>query len=156
MSEIDAPNGEIAAVCHRCGTEKANAFDPCGGCGFMPSGEGRALAWLFSAPHLNEAQLSEAARRIRAGERPDPSRAQLLLAREALGPSFATNTPLARRELVGLVLANVLLTPLVGFAVWFGLRLERPKAAAQAFSVTLPLSFVLAGVWGAVVLGRLF
>lgn len=124
----------------------------------MPSGEAAALAWLFSAHHLNEAQRAEAARRIREGERPEPSRAQWAQAQHALGAALpdSANPPLTRRALAALVVANVLLTPLLGYALWFGLHHHRPLASAQAFRVTLPVTVALAGAWGAVVLGRMF
>jgi hypothetical protein len=54
-----------------------------------------------------------------------------------------------------LILANALLTPLVGYAVWFGLRQQRPAMARQALWWTFPVSAALGLVWLAVVVGAL-
>ncbi len=135
--------GEVPSACHRCGGRKRGPLVPCKECGFVPNGDDRAVAWLFSLHHLTEAELDEAAARVRAGERPDPSRALRDGARRAMGaaaPADGAAAPLSRGRLLGLTLLNVLVTPLAGFAVWWGLRDERPVAARQALRVTAPVA----------------
>lgn len=145
------------AVCHRCGGEKSGPFVPCKACGYTPQGESRNVAWLFSVHHLDATELTEAADRIREGEQPDVSRALHEHARQSMGavplPDGAL-TPLPARSIVALSAANVLLTPLAGFAVWFGLRHDRPTAARQALMVTLPISVAITLLWLGVMLGR--
>ncbi len=139
-----------AAVCHRCGSPKLGPFVPCKACGFVPVKEARAVAWLFSAHHLNSEELSEAARRIREGDAPDPSRALRSFAQREMGAVANDNVDLplfSTRSIVGLVAANLLLTPLVGVAYWFGLRERKPLAARQAARWTLFSMGVLAIVW---------
>lgn len=161
MSEQDAPprpaeaappaSAPGAAICHRCGGGKRGPYVPCKACGFVPAGPERQVAWLFSEHHLAPDELAEAARRLQAGERPDPSRSLLERARVQMGAGPLTDDarrPLRSTQLVALGLANVLLTPFVGLAVWWGLREERPVAAAQALRSTVPVALGLAVVWG--------
>ena len=146
----------VPAVCHRCGGAKKAPLVPCKECGFTPTGPERALAWLFSEHHLDAGELEEAARRVRTGERPDPSRALQADARAAMGAAPLTDRgarPLPPRTLLLVGLGNLLLTPLAGYAIWFGLREPRPVAARQALSVTIPVSTALALAWLAMVLG---
>jgi hypothetical protein len=114
---------------------------------------------LFSAHHLSPDELAEAARRVRQGEAPDPSRALRQEARVAMGAQPPTDTarePLPLGHLLLLGLANVVLTPLVGYATWFGFRDERPIAARQALAVTVPTTVGLAVVWVAIVMRGVF
>ena len=130
---------------------------PCKGCGFTPTSEERALAWLFSGHHLDADELEEAARRVRTGERPDPSRALQAEARASMGAAPLADRaarPLPPRTLLLVGLGNLLMTPLAGYAVWFGLRESRPVAARQTLSITLPVSAALALAWLAMVLGQ--
>lgn len=149
------PSLKASAVCHRCGGLKGGPLVPCKACGFTPIGADRPVAWLFSGHHLSEEELAFAASRVRRGDRPDPSRALQEQAREAMGAqptalSQAARAPLATQRLLLLTLANLLLTPLVGLAVWFGLRDERPAAARQALLFTMPVALAMSVLWVAV------
>ena len=149
----------VPAVCHRCGGSKKAPLVPCKSCGFTPTGSERPLAWLFSEHHLEPDELEEAADRIRAGERPDPSRALQAQARAGMGAAPLTETrgvPLPPGSLLLLGIGNLLLTPLAGYAVWFGLREERPVAARQALAVTIPVSAALALAWVTLVVSQQF
>lgn len=140
----------IAAVCHRCGGDKKGPLVPCKSCGFTPTGDERPVAWLFSGHHLDADELIEAAQRVRAGDRPEPSKALREQARVGMGAAPLTDAakePLGTGSLLLLGLGNLLLTPLAGYAVWFGLREERPRAARQALTVTLPISAALGIAW---------
>lgn len=140
----------IAAVCHRCGGSKKGPLVPCKSCGFTPTGEDRPVAWLFSAHHLDAEELADAAKRVRSGEQPEPSRSLREQARHAMGAAPLTDaakTPFGAGWLLLLGIGNLMLTPLVGYAVWFGLREERPRAARQALALTLPISAALGIAW---------
>ncbi len=156
MSSIP-PDRAVRALCHRCGAEKGGPLVPCKGCGFTPTGEERPIAWLFSAHHLTGEELDHAAARVKAGERPEPGRALRDDARRAMGAAPLTDAakaPLGAGWLLVLGLANLLLTPMAGLAVWFGLREERPRAARQALVVTLPISAALAVAWAVYVVSQ--
>ena len=143
-----------AAVCHRCGGAKRGPFVPCKACGFTPVGAERQVAWLFSEHHLGPEELALAARRLRSGERPEPPRALLETARQRMGAAPLTteaSQPLTHRQVLALTAANVLLTPLAGLAVWWGLQQERPVASRQALRVTLPVVLVATVAWGALI-----
>ena len=146
------------AICHQCGGPKKGPFVPCKGCQYEPRGEERAVAWLFSRAWLNEEELSLAAERIQGGQRPDVSRALQEQARIQMGAmprSSAASSPLGIWQLLGLSAANLLLTPLAGFAVWYGMRAERPLAARQAARVTVPVAVGLAVLWSTIFLEQL-
>lgn len=118
----------------------------------MPVGPERAVAWLFSLEHLSFDELQHAAARVRRGERPEPSSSLQEQARQAMGAQQLPLTdegrrPLSPGTLVAISAANLLLTPLAGFAVWAGLRDGRPRAARQALLVTLPVACLLAVAW---------
>jgi hypothetical protein len=152
---VTAPPG--SAVCHRCGADKAGPFVPCKACGFTPTGDDRAIAWLFSTHHLTEAELEVARARVLNGVRPDPSKALKDAARDQMGAApldEEARRPFPPSTLALLALVDVVLTPLAGYAVWLGLRTKRPRAAKQALFVTLPISIVLLVLWmGAVYSG---
>ena len=139
------------AICQQCGAHKRAPLIPCKHCQFVPSGDDRAIAWLLSREYLNENELSEAARRItEEKQRPDPSKALIYRAKDSMGAldfEQSQNRPLSNQEMWALGLANVLLTPLTGLAVWHGLQEERPKAANQAFKITVPIAVTLALFW---------
>lgn len=138
--------GEVPAVCHRCGGSKKGPLVPCKECGFVPTGEERPVAWLFSRHHLSPHELVHAAARLRDGERPDPSKALRAQARAAMGAAplpDAARQPLDSRSLMFLALGNLLASPLVGLAVWWGLSERRPVASRQSLKVTWPFVLVL-------------
>jgi hypothetical protein len=145
----------VTAVCHRCGGEKPDGLSPCEACGFHPRGPERAVAWLFSDAHLDPEELREAGLRIQAGGRPDPSRALLRVAERALGqasPAEQEAGPrLSAREATLLLMGDLVLTPFIGLAVWFGLRERRPRAARDALLLTVPIAVISAliglGAW---------
>jgi len=144
-----------AAICQRCGGGKRGPFVPCKSCGFTPTGAERHVAWLFSEHHLDAEELAEAAQRIREGERPDPPRSLLEQARIEMGAaplSDIARAPLHGEQIVLLTAANLLLTPLAGLALWWGLRADRPVAARQALRLTLPVGIGLAVVWAGLLL----
>jgi len=145
------------AICHRCGAPKKGPFVPCKSCEFVPQGDERAVAWLFGRDHLDEDDMTEAAARVRAGEIPDPSSALCEMAKEAMGAislSQQQKRPLSPGQMLALVFGALFCSPLVGFAVWYGLREQRPIAARQSLRITILLSLVLFVVWVAVLLGR--
>jgi hypothetical protein len=149
----------MTAICHRCGSKKSGPFVPCKACSHVPQGADRNVAWLFSEAHLSENELKSAALRVQRGERPDPSLALQDLARDTMGAAPRTDagqTPLPTPALLGIASANLLLSPMAGFAVWFGYRSERPVAAAQALRITIPIAIALAALWVGMVGLRLF
>jgi hypothetical protein len=140
----------MQAVCHGCGAAKKTPLIPCKACGFVPSGDERATAWLFSLEYLESDELEDAAQRILSGQRADPSSALQYMAKEAMGAlpfEPTTDLPLTYGELWALSLANLVLTPLTGLAAWHGLKTDRPHAASQAKRVTLPIALALGLVW---------
>ena len=146
------------AVCHRCGGPKSGPLVPCKACGFTPTGEERPVAWLFSLHHLAPDELEAAAARVREGERPDPSRKLRDEAREAMGAPMSApeaNRPLTHGQLLLLSAGNLLLTPMAGYAVWFGLRESRPAASRQALRITVPVTLGLAVLWVGMIAGGL-
>ncbi len=121
------------------------------------------MAYLLSSHHLGEADLDDASLRIQRGESPDPpehllklARSQLTASRSVLpapqDPQPRERKGLSREEIWLLVLANLALTPLVGFAVWWGWRLRHPRAARQVLWATLTVAMALAVAWAAMIL----
>ena len=154
---MGAEGEAVAAICHRCAGPKKGPFVPCKNCGFVPTGEHRHIAWLFSREHLDESELQEAAARILAGSLLEPPKALLEHARESMGAKPLDQDalrPLSSTQMLALAVADVVLTPLLGFAIWFGLRDERPVAARQSLRITLPVSVGLGIVWLPMVLGK--
>jgi hypothetical protein len=140
----------LRASCHGCGAAKKAPLIPCKACGFVPSGDERATAWLFSREYLDANELAESARRIVSGQVADPSAALQFMAKDAMGAlpfEPTTDLPLTPRELWVLSMANLVLTPLTGLAVWHGFQTDRPRAAAQAMRITLPIALALGLVW---------
>lgn len=130
------------AICHRCGAGKDLPLGRCGACGVVPEGPDRELAMLCSRHFLKEeGELARLAERIRKGEPLQPDAAARAAARALLQPG-EPEWVLQPRELVLLSLGNLLLTPLLGYAIWFRAR-GRP-AGRQALAVTVPCSLLLA------------
>ncbi|MGB0638314.1 MAG: hypothetical protein ACPGTU_03205 [Myxococcota bacterium] len=147
------------AVCHRCGGTKAGIFQACESCGFVPLDQERALAWLFSKAHLNDEELMLAAQRIRNGEVPEPGKHLLHFAQARTGEQqrdHAGDKAFTTRTLIAIGAMDLLLTPLAGFAIWWGHRIDRPTAAAQALRITLPIAAALGALWFCLVAFRLF
>ena len=144
------------AVCHRCGGAKAGHLLPCPACRYTPRSGERPIAWLFSAAHLDEDDLALAAQRIIDGERPDPAPELLDTARQHVDArSTKEDTPLSNGTLLAIGAGSLLLTPLTGFAVWWGLRTQQPRAAAAALRITTPIAVALGVGWLGVVALRL-
>ena len=118
----------------------------------------RPLAWLFSKEHLSEGELLEAQGRIRAGEIPDPSEKLLKMAREKIRKRTRekdTDIAMNTTQLAGIAGLSIVLTPLSGFAFWWGYRHERPLAASQILKITWPISIVFLVLWTVVIGARL-
>ena len=146
----------MTAICHRCGSHKRGPLVPCKACTFTPTGPERPIAWLFSTQHLTEPELGFAQARIQRGDRPDPSRAlqqEALLAMGARALPDDAHQPFGARILLGITAANVLLTSLVGYAVWLGLHNERPIAARQVLRITIPVTVTISILWILMVMG---
>lgn len=126
------------AVCGRCGTDKA-AFDAvCPACGFVPEGDGLAVAWLLSDEHLGTDELDAVQARIRTGEPVEPGDKMLAVARRALRRDFASDPGLTTAQRLGVLACSIVLTPLVGLTLWWTWRTDRPRAAWQAFALSAP------------------
>lgn len=144
-------------ICVRCASFKDRALGSCPACGHRPEGEERLLAWLFSRNFLDADELEEAATRLSAGEEVRPTPQLIRLARAALYPASAQaglpptrlgrEQPLSGEQQVLLGFANVLLTPLFGFVLWWGFRQTRPVAARQTLRITAPVALVLGALW---------
>ena len=119
----------------------------------------RPVAWLFSNEHLSQEELREAGQRIQAGEQPDPSEKLLNKAREEIRKQALTQTTdqaMTPSALVGVGALSIFLTPLAGFAFWWGYRTERPTAAVQILRTTWPIAIGFLILWGSVIANRLF
>jgi len=148
----------VRAVCIHCGATKPRAMALCAACGKAPRGDDRPLAYLFSSHHLSDRELDGVATRIRAGERPDPPEHLLQLARKQLTASLShlpgvhdepavAPRELSREETWMLMAGNVVLTPLIGLAVWWGWRTRHPQAADRVLWLTLPVAGLFAAAW---------
>lgn len=142
----------MRAVCLRCGSDKLTFDAICPSCGHVPEGEGLLVAWLLSPAHLDAAGLAAAAARIRAGEPIRPSEKLLDRARKALGTHADQDPGLSPARRALLLATSLVFTPLVGITCWFWWREQRPRAAAQALAMSVPVSvlFFVAVVWGVV------
>lgn len=129
-----------AAICARCGDNKARYDQVCSGCGHRPAGDGLLVAWLLSEHHVAPGQLPALAERVRRGEAIRPSDRMLDLARAALHRNLSTNEGLGRTRVFVFVLVSLLVTPLPALllAVWW--RSERPRSALQALVIGLSVS----------------
>jgi hypothetical protein len=137
------------AVCVRCGSVRTGFDSVCPSCGHNPSDEGLLVAWLLSENHLNEVELNQSAARILSGEFVQPSDRLLKKARIALGNHFSSDPGMTVPQRLGVLSTSLLLTPLVGWTLWFWWRRRRPRAAWQAFGLSAPatLLFSVLLVW---------
>ena len=119
----------------------------------------RPIAWLFSKEHLSDSELREAQTRIQGGEQPDPSEKLQKMAREEIRrrtKAKTTDIAMNKAELAGIAGLSIFLTPLSGFAFWWGYRHDRPTAATQILRLTWPICTVFVVLWILVILSRLF
>ena len=152
-------------VCLRCGSFKDRAMGSCPACGHRPEGDERLHAWLVSRHHLSDDEMAAAAERIGAGEELRPPPELLDLAERNLYPAgravprpsapedpdpLFIDQPLDGETQVLLGLGNVALSPLLGFVTWWSLRDRRPRAAAQALTITAPTALISLTIWAAV------
>lgn len=137
------------AVCVRCGGFRADFHHVCPHCGHRPEGEGLLVAWLLSREHLPEDGLEAASQRVQRKKSIHPSERMLTRARKALGTAFDSDPGLTTWQRVALLATSLLLTPLVGWVVWFWWRRDRPRAAMQALGLSLPATaiFFAVGLW---------
>lgn len=131
------------SICPRCAERRGDFSDVCSACGHRPEDEGLLIAWLLSSEHLDDAGLDAAAVRIRDGQPIRPSGKMLEVARRALGRHFDTDPGMTRAHRVYLLACSLLLTPLVGWVLWFWWRADRPRAATQALALSAPASALL-------------
>ncbi len=133
------------AICMRCGKGKHTPFARCSACSHLPMGEEREVALLCSSRYLNPAQRLMLQERIRRGENINPgpeARADARARLESGEPQDSLeHSGLSRDQLLWLALANLLLTPMIGYAIWF--RAHGGPAGTQALLVTVPMSLVL-------------
>lgn len=138
----------MAAICVACAAEKELPLARCGRCGVAPVGPDRALSVIASTRMLSEPELREVQKRILGGEPFRPSRARIEAAGRVLaGQAAVAPVNLTRNQAVALAIGNLLFTPALGFAVWFGLRQRPGLGARQALWLTLPISLGLFGAW---------
>lgn len=132
-----------SALCHRCGAEKDLPLGRCAACGLLPAGPDREDALLCSSLFLDDAALASLQARIRRGEALQPSPALRLAARERLttAPPPPASLTLPQQLLLGA--ANIVFTPLLGWAVWLRYRARPGPGATQALLVTVPVSVVM-------------
>lgn len=128
----------MSAVCVKCGGFRSRFDQICPSCGHRPTGEGLLVAWLLSSENLDADGLQGVSERIRAGESIRPSRRMLLKARRAMRSHFSTDPGMSAGQVLGLLATNLLVTPLVGWILALWWREDRPRAALQAFAVSLP------------------
>lgn len=136
---------EPTAICACCGAEKDLPLGRCPGCGHLPAGEEREVALVCSTRVLDVAALRTAQERIRRGEPVRPTAALRGRAREILSGVPIARTRLSAGQLLALATVNLVLTPLVGYAVWWWRRHDQGPAGKQALVVTIPCSILLFG-----------
>lgn len=135
--------GDVRAVCHACGGPKDLPLGRCPTCALLPAGEAREDALLCSSLFLDDAALDALADRIRQGEPLRPTPQLRRLARERLLVAPIPPASLTSGQMAALAAANLLLTPLVGWAVWLRFRTRTGPGATQALVVTAPTSIAL-------------
>ena len=137
--------GEPVAICARCGAEKDLALGRCSACAHLPTGDEREVAIVCSTRVLDVAALRAAQTRIRTGEPVRPTATLRARARAVLSGTEPRATRLTGGQLAALVVANLIGTPLLGYAVWWWYRADAGPAARQALLVTVPCSVALFG-----------
>lgn len=142
-----APSAEPHAVCAACGADKDVPLARCGACGVVPQGTDREVALLLSTRFLTREELARARDRIRRGERPEPGPARRAEARALLAGTPLAPRALSRAAVVGLVVGNLLLSPLLGWAIWLRWRGHPGPGARQVWWATAPLSLALLIAW---------
>ncbi len=140
---------DLVALCTACGAPKDLPLGRCGACAHLPLGGERELAVICSARMLDPAALAEVQIRIRRGEAVRPTAERRARARELLSGAPPASVRFSGAQIVQLACANLLFTPLLGYAVWFRYRTRPGPAGGQALLVTVPLSVLLfvALVW---------
>lgn len=141
------PSPDPHAVCAACGADKDVPLARCGACGVAPEGPDREVALLLSTRFLTREELVRVRDRIRRGERPEPGPARRAEARALLAGASPAPRALTRSALVGLVAGNLLLTPLLGWAIWLRWRGHPGPGARQVWWATAPISLVLLLAW---------
>ncbi len=136
-----------AAICHVCGGAKDLALARCPGCGTLPVGDDRALALICSARMLDVDALEGVRARLRRGERLQPSAALLARAHALLRGDAPDERTLTAREVLGLAVASLLVTPLLAWLAWFRWRTLPGRASRQAWQVALTTSAASVGAW---------
>jgi len=137
LIEVLAPE----AICIQCAAAKNTPLGRCPECGHTPEGPDREIALLCSSRFLDATQRLAIQERIRRGETLNPSATARANARAVLAPQTQA-LQLDNRQLLWLLLGNILLTPMLGYALWF--RARGNPAGRQALLVTLPCSLVMA------------
>lgn len=128
----------MKAVCTKCGDIHARYDQVCPACGARPAGDGLLVAWLLSSENLGAEELEKVAVRIASGETIRPSARQLDSARRARGEHLSSDPGMTVNHRVALLATSLLLTPLVGWTLWFHWRGRRPRAAIEALALSLP------------------
>ncbi len=136
-----------AAICHACGADKDLSLARCAACGVLPEGDARAYALLCSTRMLDAGALEDVRQRLRSGERLHPSAATLARAHALLRGEVPDAMELRPRQVAGLALASLLVTPLLAWLAWFRWRSRPGTAGASALRVALLTSAASVGAW---------
>jgi hypothetical protein len=97
---------------------------------------------------LDATQLREVQHRIQVGEPFRPGAERMAAARKMLaGAAAAEPFAFTMTQAILLVIGNVVLTPALGFAVWYGVRSRPGLGGRQALWLTVPVSVALTVGW---------
>jgi hypothetical protein len=138
------------AICTRCAAEKELPLGRCAACGHAPDAAEAPLAVLASSRMLAPEELDVVRARLARGERLQPTPTRLAAARALLsGQPAATDPALSARQMAGLSLLALLISPLVALGASWAWRGTR--AGRQALIATLVSALTEAGlrVWTA-------
>ena len=138
------------AICWQCGAEKDLPLGRCPA-GHVPTGDDRVISVVVSTRLMDVAALDSAADRIRGGEILRPSEALLGRARGLLSGRAEEAVSLTVGQVALLVAGNVVLTPMLGWGLWFRWRARPGRGGQQALAATAPISVALAMVWAGIV-----